>query len=718
MVFIMSATIACALICERLLRASRNVAAVQRRQELYLALARCSTGMTKRSSISDLFEAICEALDSVPQIKLVFVGASLGDHSIHPVAARGDGVGYLDGLVLSKDPQRTEGKGAIGRSIRSGKPVWVNDFLKDSITRPWRSAARSIGFRGSACLPIFQHGEVRCVISIYTDTVGYFDTDTRPLLHEFAVQLGLALEARSAEENAAASAQAARIASTEATIANERLGAIIRASSDLICSMDRNGLILTVSDRGRKPLARSREGLIGSNCLDLLEPDGRSYRIMRDALQMTHETERCEALILTFIGQFGQQIPISLSMVWSPEEQVFHCIARDLTEFKALEDAARQAQRLDSIGVLTGGIAHDFNNMLAVIVGNSEFLADNLESPLHKELAGFILQTAERGAKLTEQLLGFARRQPLDAQACDLRVVVETARPLLQHALAPLSRLDVRIADNLPPVVLDANQLTQVLMNMCINARDAMPKGGLVRITLDLVAANRRVLSRRTRDVPDTSVAICVTDTGEGIAPDIIDRIFEPFFTTKGPGKGSGLGLSMAYGFVTQSGGILDVTSRLHQGTTFSLIFPPAAKPAQIAEVAKPADQTQPPFHPGRVLLVEDNELLRKTTRRILEELGCTVIATTKAETALEFFENGESFDLVLTDVALPDGMDGWGLGSHVRDLGKDIPVLYMTGFSEAAPPPELGKMQILRKPFTRQQLMAAISATQRRLPA
>ena len=558
-----------------LMRVNRRNASFRLRQHLYLALARCNTGMTVRSSTADLFEAICTALASVPNIKLVFIGVSDGDHAIHPVCARGSCLGYLDGMVLSSDAARSEGRGAMGQSIRSGAPIWVNDYLRDEITGPWRQTGRKFGFRGSACLPIITQGILQCVISIYTDTVGYFDLDTRPLLMEFAAQLGLALEARAAEQSAASSAQAAKRATAEAALANERLGAIIRASSDLICSLDRDGKIVAVSDGRPDAVAGSQERLLGRNCLDFIAADSRSYCVIREALQRIDDPSLSHTLNVTFTRQSGKQTPMSLTVVWSPDQQLFHCIARDLTEFKALEDTARHTQRLESIGVLTGGIAHDFNNMLAVIIVNGEYLQESLTDPLHRELANLVLQTAERGANLTQQLLAFARRQPLVPEPCDLGELVHAALPLLRQALVPLSLLEVSASPHVPPTLLDPTQFIQVLMNLCLNARDAMPNGGKVTIAIDTIDKLGPAFKARTQNIPDTHVAVCVTDTGQGIAPGDIERIFEPFFTTKGPGRGSGLGLCMAYGFVTQSGGWIDVSSQPGRGTTFVLTFPP-----------------------------------------------------------------------------------------------------------------------------------------------
>lgn len=696
------------VVAERVYRFGRNLRSLRRRQDLYLALARCSTSLTRRSPSGDLFDTICQALAGVVNIRLVFIAqASLAHDTIKSIAARGESLDYVDGIALSRDPSLPEGRGAIGRSVRSGLPVWINDYLTEPMTGPWREAGRKHGFRGSACLPIVHQGAVRYVISIYTDTVGYFDADTRPLLHEFAVQFGLALEARAAKHAAAVSTRQATLAAAQAAIANERLGALIRASSDLITTIDREGRIVSIITAHQVPEA-------GRNCFDLIEPGSRSERDLRAALQMTDGSQSHSALNLTFVDPpTGRQVPMLVSLVWSEEEQVFYSIARDMSEFRAMEEAWRHSQRLNSLGVLTGGIAHDFNNLLAVVIGNSEFLAERLENPRHRQLAELITSTGQQGARLTEQLLAFARRQPLAPEACDVAAVIHEKLPLLEQALSPLSHLAVSSGEGLPAVVLDKTQFAQVLMNLCLNARDAMPGGGQVTIEIGKVGNLRSRLAGSMGHIPDHFIAVLVSDTGNGIAQADINSIFEPFFTTKGPGKGAGLGLSMAYGFVTQSGGMIDVRSREGRGTTFFLFFPTVDTDAAMPGALPLPNPVHHPITPCRALVVDDNVSLRQHTRRVLEAFGCEVCECSDGLAALELLGSGTAVDLVITDIMLPGGIDGWALGDRIAALPHAICVIYMTGYSASAAPAGIDKSQILHKPFGNHQLAEAIARAQ-----
>jgi len=384
----------------------------------------------------------------------------------------------------------------------------------------------------------------------------------------------------------------------------------------------------------------------------------------------------------------------------------------DLSEQKALEAQLRQSQRLDAIGQLTGGIAHDFNNFLTVILGNADMLVEALP-PDHRmaTMARQIVGASERASELTQRLLAFARKQPLAPSAHDARAIIEGMRMLFERSITPSITLELDLAEPLGLVHVDRAMFESALLNLCLNARDAMPDGGHLRIE----AGPAPSLPAEGSDTqpPGGHVRIAVSDTGTGMDDDTIVRVFEPFFTTKPPGEGNGLGLSMVYGFVRQSGGELRIDSKPGIGTTVALLLP--------AHARSPADDTAPeaasaagqPEFRGRILVVEDNEQVRDYTCTLVRALGFEVVAEPQASGAVERLHAGEEFDLVLSDVVMPGAMNGLQLAETVLAAWPDLPVLLVSGHSDdmsALSMPLAPHITFLRKPFRKHDLADRLS--------
>jgi PAS domain S-box-containing protein len=381
----------------------------------------------------------------------------------------------------------------------------------------------------------------------------------------------------------------------------------------------------------------------------------------------------------------------------------FAKITRDITDQKVAEEALEEArialaqsQKLQALGELTGGIAHDFNNLITVIRGSAELLCRrDLSDERRLRYVESIIDTADRAATLTSHLLAFSRRQPLKPEVLDLNVRLDAFGEMLSRTLG--SRIDV-VLDldcGLWRIEADPAQLENALLNAAINARDAMPGGG--------------TLTLRTRNVPgkdgDDMVAISVTDTGEGIPPDVLARVFEPFFTTKPVGKGTGLGLSQIHGFAAQTGGRAEIESKVGQGTTVCLLLPRSdGAPGANADAR---DSVSIP--PGlRVLLVEDNEQVNLFARDLLEDLGCTVIPTSNAAEALDRLAD-TPVDVVFSDVVMP-GLSGVDLAQQVRTRYPGVPVLLASGYSrEMLTGPARG-MPLIAKPYGRETLAEALA--------
>ena len=404
----------------------------------------------------------------------------------------------------------------------------------------------------------------------------------------------------------------------------------------------------------------------------------------------------------------------SIAPVRDPNGKVTHFVAvkEDITERKATEDRLRQAQKMEMIGQLTGGIAHDFNNLLAIILGNLQLLEEEAAlSTEGRELLTDAIWSAERGAELTHRLLAFARRQRLNPQRTDLNEVVGDMTELLRRTLGQTILVRAATTPYLWDVMADRAQLESMLLNLVVNARDAMPNGGVLTITTRNVELGGNV-SETDQDVRAGEYAmLAVTDTGVGMAPEVLERIFEPFFTTKTFGKGSGLGLSMVYGFVKQSGGQVRVDSTVGQSTTFRIYLPRA-----VATDAPAVDTVRATASgAGEVILVvEDEPRVRKTTANVLKKQGYTVFEAGGANEALVLFQQLPHVDLLFTDVVLQHGPNGSELAQQIRRLKPTTRILFTSGYGEDAV--VRGGLlprgtEVLPKPYRRGELTTRIRA-------
>jgi PAS domain S-box-containing protein len=387
------------------------------------------------------------------------------------------------------------------------------------------------------------------------------------------------------------------------------------------------------------------------------------------------------------------------------------CLVEDVTRQKQAEAELRQAQKMEAIGQLSGGIAHDFNNLLGVIIGNVEFLIDAVQdNPDNAELAREILSSALSGADLTRRLLAFARRQTLQPRMIDLNGYLPNHISILRRLLGESIQMTTTLAGSLWPIRVDPSQVGDALLNLAINARDAMPHGG----TISIETANAH-LTRDQADVeiaPGDYVTLSMTDTGIGMAPELLARVVEPFFTTKGTGAGSGLGLSMIYGFAKQSGGHLQICSELGHGTTVRLYLPRALGEEPVESVGTAAANLPQAYE--AILLVDDNVEMRAVARRHLTSLGYRVSEAGSGPAALAILMSDNGFNLLFTDVVMPDGMTGFQLAAMAQKLQPALKVLFTTGYARSMPSgepltPYPGAM--LRKPYRRHELAATVRA-------
>lgn len=384
-------------------------------------------------------------------------------------------------------------------------------------------------------------------------------------------------------------------------------------------------------------------------------------------------------------------------------------ITRDITErreaqrqLETAREALLQAQKMEAIGQLTGGVAHDFNNLLMAVLGSLELMRKRLpDDPKLRALLENAVQGAQRGSLLTKRMLAFARRQELKQEAVEIPELVRGMTDMLQHSLGPTIIIETHFPLVSKPVLGDANQLEMILLNLAVNARDAMPNGGQI-----VIATQEKVLREGdgTRLKPGAYICLTVQDTGEGMDEATLQRAMEPFFTTKGPGKGTGLGLSMVHGVAEQSGGWFTLRSRKGEGTTAELWLPAAEKQGPAVDRSEQANEARVDRVPLVVLAVDDDGLVLTNTVAMLDDLGHTGIAASSGKEALEILRQRDSVDLVITDYAMPH-MTGLQLADAIKREWPKLPVIIATGFAEMESEAQ-SILPRLAKPFTEADLV------------
>jgi signal transduction histidine kinase/CheY-like chemotaxis protein len=451
-------------------------------------------------------------------------------------------------------------------------------------------------------------------------------------------------------------------------------------------------------------------------------------------LALLNERQHTASFWETFlVGAGGTALILAIGLVVLFGRSTFHYIEHLDFRTAELENEARrrheseatllQAQKMESVGQLTGGIAHDFNNMLTVIIGNLETLQRRLQRMQPHGLsiealaaltkpAELALQGAHNAAKLTHRLLAFARRQPLAPVRADLNKIVSGISDLLRRTMGETIIFETVLAGGLWPTFVDTNQLENVILNLAVNARDAMPNGG----HLTIESANSyldEAYARQFDDIaPGQYALLSVTDTGTGIPPELMKKVFEPFFTTKGHGQGSGLGLAVVHGFVKQSGGHIRIYSESNEGTTVKIYLPRLSQAAEVATNPEDMPRRATPVEPANpsetILLVEDDEGVRQYAKSALEELGYKVLVAQDGAGALRIASDGTHIDLLFTDIVLPGGMNGRQLSREVLKTRPGLAVLFTTGYTPNAIihhgrlDPDV---QLLSKPYTRDDL-------------
>jgi PAS domain S-box-containing protein len=522
--------------------------------------------------------------------------------------------------------------------------------------------------------------------------------------HDDPAIAGLVLNARDVSERKRAEAKM-RLQSTA-----------LESTANAIVITDRTGTVLWVNPAFTALTGYSAGEIVGQN--PRLLNSGKQDRAFYQTLWETILAGRVWRSELVNRRKDGSLYSESNTITPLRDEggEISHFIAvkQDITEHKKLEADLRQAQKMEAVGQLAGGVAHDFNNLLTVIRGNAELVL--MQEKLRAEASGclkHVIAAAERAAKLTQQLLLFSRKQVMQSQPARLNEVIANLTKMLQRVIREDIVLECRYAEPLPLVHADAAMLEQAMLNLVVNARDAMPRGGHLLISTEKLRLDETAARNHPEGRPGEFVCLTVKDTGSGVAPENLHRIFDPFFTTKEPGKGTGLGLSTVYGIIKQHSGWVEVSSQLDAGTRFSIYLPALAVSTRAA--APPPGETGLRGGTETILLVEDDDSVRLITQRVLERFNYQVYGATCATDALDLWDRHKAdVALLLTDVVMPDGMSGWELADRLRAQKPRLKVIVMSGYSPEVTGKDAGSIDrnhsyFLQKPCPAQDLIQTV---------
>ncbi len=686
---------------------------LQRLNRTYAVLSDINQLIVREREPQALFEGACQIAVTKGGFALAWVGLRSASGRLTLTAQAGASVDTVEILqYLLRDP--VPECAFTARAVATREAASCNDIEHDPLATLWREAALERGYRSMISLPIVLLGNTIGTLNLYATARDFFDADELRLLTELASDIGFALEGFERERERLKALDDLSASQTEQRKNEEQFRLLIESASDLIGVINHAGVIRFVSPSAQTSLGYEPGELSGQRLFELVHPDDRSLvqafvgrAVATPGVTVTEEFRiRHREEDWRILQCRGRSIPHR-----EPEGYLV-LNARDITESRLLEEQFRQAQKMEAIGQLAGGVAHDFNNILAVVMMQAELTSTTPQLPdAAREGIREIGVAAERAAKLTRQLLQVSRRQVMQPRVVDANAVVTAMTSMLQRVLGEDIQLQLHLHPGPLPTRADSAMLDQALLNLVINARDAMPGGGRLIVATD----ERTLASGDIRSIPDAApgnyVTIRVTDTGRGIAPKDLSRVFDPFFTTKEPGKGTGLGLATVFGIVKQHAGALRVESVVGRGSMFEVMLPKAA-----GHVPSKEETTAVlPWVGGTetVLVVEDEPAVRLSTRSVLEQQGYRVLEAANGPEALKLWEHqaGE-VELLVTDIVMPGGITGRDLAARLRERQPGLRVIFSSGYSAETVGGDLlaqGTQHFLQKPYPPQELLRAV---------
>jgi signal transduction histidine kinase len=664
-------------------------------------LAQASLIISKLESEALMFQYACDAVRAIVNCAHAVVSVQNEDRSAVTLAVSPSGRFLGSGLGE-----------AWSRPVEHDRVLERNEAVclgRDALER---QANTLPGVKSWMALPLVAPDQTKLgVLEVFNREGGDFTAEDRAICMQWAQLVSVALLKYHLFDTQRRLHQQTKLALRRESRARAEVEGILSRISEGFITLDRDWRITYVNESAKNILSRPKASLLGRVFWDAF-PNSRE----NDTHRQFHEAARRNEPHLYEV--FSADIAKWLEVRAFPNTDGLSVFFRDATDRRRAAIQLQQAQRMEAIGQLSGGIAHDFNNLLTVVIGNADNLIETVD-PNSKIFEGLdlIRMAGRRGADLTQRLLAFARRQTLEPTAVDILTTVSDMKGLVQRAVGESITVEIALKPDIWPAVVDPAQLESAILNLAINARDAMPGGG----QLTFEAANVTVDSGHTLSEelkPGCYVMLAVADTGSGMTPEVMARAFDPFFTTKAVGKGTGLGLSMVYGFVKQSGGLVKLYSELNHGTTVKLYLPRSGDENGVIS-QRESSTSEIPGGSERILLVEDNDLVRAHTRSQLEALGYKIAAAANAAEAMAIIDGGWKPDLLLTDIVLPGTTNGRELAEHLIKAGKIDRVLYVSGYTEDAALRQgrINGAPLLSKPFGRHELARKLRyALERRL--
>ncbi len=595
-----------------------------------------------------------------------------------------------------------------------------NDLRKDAALGDWSKEAAALGCRSCAVFPVPVENGLSCALGLYAAEAGFFDTQTVELLGLAAGHLSLALESMERDDagrtcfrenpevppNAVPHAGGPSSEPSPGTVArgddDHRIANILESITDGFFAVDREWRFTYLNGRAEQIVGRKREEVQGKRLWD--EFPELAGSVFRQELERATDSQRP----IEFSAPYAP-LSLWLDVHAYPSADGLAVYFQDITMRRVQEDQSRQSQRLEALGRLAGEVAHDFNNLLTIIGGHGRIALDSIDKSqggLRRDIE-IVVEAAVRASALTRRLLTFSRRQVVQPRVLDLNRLVTRVARMLERMTREDIELRLMLRAGLWRVEADAGQIEQIVVNLAVNARDAMPTGGMLSIVTD----NREVTGTPGTPplAPGRYVLLAVADTGRGLDPETRSHLFEPFFTTKAKGKGTGLGLATVYGIVKQSGGEILVDSEPGKGARFEIYLPRTDKVAHRTKAAR--DRSKPRGGSETILLVEDDAGVRRLAREMLARLGYRVLEAAGPVEALGIWESEPSIELLLTDIVMPQ-MSGHELADRLSESRPGIKILYVTGYSDDVilkRGVEAGKAALLEKPFSSETLARSV---------
>jgi|GEM_PF-721727 len=672
---------------------------------VYAVISQINQMIVRTRSKDELFREACRIAIDIGQFQMAWIG--LVDEQtklVNPVVHSGVEDGYLSAITKISIGDVPEGRGPTGTAIREGRHFICNDIGSDEVMCPWRDEALKRGYRSSIALPIKLSGKVIGAFSLYARVSHFFDQEEIVLLDEVTNDISFALETIETEKKRQEAERALCKSEEQFRLISENV-------ADLIAVLDLEGRRLYNSP-SYKDILGDPNKLRGTDSFQEIHPDDREkiQNIFRETVK-TEIGQRAEFRLLCKDGSI-RHIESQGSVVRDKDGKITSVVvvSRDVTEKKLLEQQFMRMQRMQSIGTLAGGVAHDLNNVLAPILLSLEMLKRSISDERSQKMIQTLEESARRGCDIVKQILGFARGLEEERSLLQIRDIIEDTYSIIKETFPKSISINQEIPKNSWTILGDATQLHQVVMNLCVNARDAMPDGGTIRISAENKIIDEQYAHMHIEAKPGNYLMISIEDTGTGMPPDVVNRIFEPFFTTKERGKGTGLGLSTVYTIVKSHEGFINVYSEVGKGTTLK-VYLPAAEMGQTSAL-KSQEKELLAGNGELILVVDDEASICEITKQTLETFGYRAVTASDGTEALAIYASqGKDIALVVTDMMMPI-MDGSLTIRSLRKMNPSVKIIASSGLTtndHATRESDLAVNAFIAKPYTAEKLLKAI---------